>query len=72
MNENLHRSLPVAELAARACLSPRQFARAFRAETGMTPARMVETMRIDAAKRTLESGSAALGQLASACGFQRE
>ncbi|WP_407530589.1 GlxA family transcriptional regulator [Methylobacterium oryzisoli] len=72
MNENLHRTLSVPELAARACLSPRQFARAFRAETGVTPGRMVERLRVEAARRVLESGRMPLGIVASACGFQTE
>ena len=72
INENLDRNLSVPELAARACLSPRQFARAFRDETGTTPARMVEQMRVEAARRTLESGRTALGQVARSCGFQTE
>jgi transcriptional regulator GlxA family with amidase domain len=41
--------LTVEELAEVAALSPRQFARAFRAETGQTPAKAVEQMRLEAA-----------------------
>lgn len=72
MNENLDGTLSVPELATRARLSPRTFARAFLAETGMTPARMVERMRVEAARRMLESGRVALSVAARSCGFQTE
>lgn len=58
----------VVTLAARARISPRHFARLFRAETGLTPAAFVENVRIDAARRLLEGGAAAK-QVAGACGF---
>ena len=44
----------VEAMAARAHMSPRHFARAFRAETGVTPARYVERVRLEAARRRLE------------------
>ncbi len=44
----------VEAMAARAHMSPRHFARAFRAETGVTPARHVERVRLEAARRRLE------------------
>ncbi len=72
MTDNLHRSLTVSEMASRACLSPRHFARAFQAETGITPARMVERLRVEAARRALEDGRAALSIVAMTCGFQSE
>jgi transcriptional regulator GlxA family with amidase domain len=56
----------VEAMAARAHMSPRHFARAFRAETGMTPARYVERVRLEAARRHLEETGAAV---AEACGF---
>lgn len=42
--------LTVEELADVAALSPRQFARAFRAETGQTPAKAIEQIRLEAAR----------------------
>jgi transcriptional regulator GlxA family with amidase domain len=60
----------VGRLALRAGMSPRHFARLFRAETGLTPAAYVETVRIEAGRRLLESGALALKQVAGACGFQ--
>ena len=59
----------VAKLAARAGMSPRHFARLFRAETGLTPAAFVANARIAAARRLLEDGQAASKQVAGACGF---
>ncbi|MFE1598790.1 GlxA family transcriptional regulator [Methylobacterium sp. ID0610] len=52
--QNLRRPLSVEELAAAAALSPRQFSRAFRAETGQSPARAVEQLRVEAARLMLE------------------
>jgi transcriptional regulator GlxA family with amidase domain len=72
MEENLNRPLPVGVLAARACLSPRQFVRVFQAETGTTPARMVERLRVDAARRRLEQGRVRLATVAASCGFGTE
>lgn len=60
---------PVTALAARSCMSPRNFARAFRAETGLTPAKAVERLRADAARARLESGRPALHAVARECGF---
>jgi transcriptional regulator GlxA family with amidase domain len=59
----------VQDLAARACMSPRHFARAFTAETGRTPARAVERLRVDAARAALDSGARSLQQVARDCGF---
>ncbi len=59
----------VAALAARAHMSPRHFARAFRAETGLTPARYVERVRLEAARRRLEDTGEPVAVIALACGF---
>jgi transcriptional regulator GlxA family with amidase domain len=59
----------VEEMAARAHMSPRHFARAFRAETGVTPARYVERVRLEAARRRLEDTAEPIGSVAVACGF---
>ena len=48
----------VADLAGRAGISPRHFARLFRAEVGITPSAWVEEVRVDAARRLLEDGHA--------------
>ena len=59
----------VEAMALRSHMSPRHFARAFRAETGVTPARYVEAVRLEAARRRLEDGSEPIGSIAAACGF---
>ena len=59
----------VASLARRMDLSPRHFARLFRAEVGMTPASWVEAARISAARTLLEQGRGALKQVAARSGF---
>ena len=53
----------------RASLSPRQFARAFAAETGMPPGRYVERTRLEAARRHLEDTADGIEQTARACGY---
>jgi transcriptional regulator GlxA family with amidase domain len=59
----------VEAMAARAHMSPRHFARAFRAETGVTPARYVERVRLEAARRRLEDTADPVAAVAVACGF---
>jgi transcriptional regulator GlxA family with amidase domain len=67
--ENLAHDLSVEALAEHAHLSPRHFARSFRAELGVTPARYVESVRIEAARRALEDTSMPVAVVARACGF---
>jgi transcriptional regulator GlxA family with amidase domain len=59
----------VEAMAARAQMSARHFARAFAAETGVTPARYVERVRLEAARRRLEDGGEPIASIAGACGF---
>jgi transcriptional regulator GlxA family with amidase domain len=59
----------VEAMAARAHMSPRHFARAFRAETGVTPARYVERVRLESARRRLEDTPEPVADVARACGF---
>lgn len=69
--ENLGKTLSLEELAERASLSPRQFARVFKAETGKTPAKFVETMRVEAARiRVEENVSESFEEIALATGFR--
>jgi transcriptional regulator GlxA family with amidase domain len=67
--ENVAADHSVEAMASRAHMSPRHFARVFRAETGLTPARYVERVRLEAARRRLEDTSEPLGSVAAACGF---
>ncbi|MEV5150243.1 GlxA family transcriptional regulator [Streptomyces sp. NPDC052727] len=61
--------LGVEALAARAALSPRHFARAFQAETGMTPGRYVDRVRLEHARRLLEDTTDGIEQVARASGY---
>jgi transcriptional regulator GlxA family with amidase domain len=67
--EDLAGELSVEALAQRAHMSPRHFARVFRAETGVTPARYVESVRIEAARRALEDSAQPVAGVALECGF---
>src|SRR6185437_10299055 len=69
ISEHPAADLSVERLAAKAGLSPRQFARAFTAETGVTPGRHVAAVRLEAARRMLEDGPAGIEQVARACGY---
>ena len=67
--EHLDEDLSVERLSKRAAMSPRNFARVFAREVGMTPARFVENARVEAARRKLEESHASVEQVAAACGF---
>ncbi|XVU26351.1 GlxA family transcriptional regulator [Actinoplanes sp. CA-054009] len=61
--------LSVAALAAHANLSPRQFARAFAAETGTSPGRYVDRVRLETARRLLEETTDGVAEVAKAAGY---
>jgi len=63
--ERLGEALPVERLA----MSPRNFARAFVAETGMTPAKAIEHLRLGAARAHVEEGAEPIDRVAEATGF---
>ena len=67
--EHLASPLSVEQLADVARLSPRQFSRSFRAETGQTPAKAIENLRLEAARQMLERGRLSLDQIATEAGF---
>jgi transcriptional regulator GlxA family with amidase domain len=67
--ENPAGDLSVEALADRACMSTRHFARAFAAESGVTPARYVEQVRLEVARRHLEDTAKPIAAVALACGF---
>jgi transcriptional regulator GlxA family with amidase domain len=66
---NLRKALSVDELADAASLSRRQFSRAFRLETGQSPAKAVETLRVEAARNMIEDGNHAIDVVAREVGF---
>ncbi len=66
---NLNRPLSVDELAEVAHLSPRQFSRAFRAETGQSPAKAIENLRVEAARTMIETARHPIDVVARETGF---
>jgi transcriptional regulator GlxA family with amidase domain len=66
---NLAKKLSVVELARFSSMSPRHFARLFRAEVGVSPAKAVEQLRIETARAALESGARSNQLVARSCGF---
>ena len=67
--DNLNKPLTVPVLAQRAAMSPRNFARVFAQEMKITPAKFVERLRIEAARRRLEESQNSMETIASECGF---
>jgi transcriptional regulator GlxA family with amidase domain len=70
--ENLTYDLRVERLADQAGMSPRTFARIYAAKMGITPARMVERIRVEAVRRILEETDMPIKRIASECGFGQE
>jgi transcriptional regulator GlxA family with amidase domain len=66
---NLDKPMTVGQLAAAAHLSPRQFSRAFRAETGQSPAKAVENLRVEAARLMMEQSRHPIDVIARQTGF---
>ncbi len=66
---HLDADLSVEALAERVNMSPRNFARVFARETGMTPGRFVERWRLETARQRLEDSSLSVGQIARECGY---
>ncbi|MET3649857.1 GlxA family transcriptional regulator [Phyllobacterium ifriqiyense] len=69
-SKHLREKLNVEVLARAASLSERQFARAFRTETGETPARAVERLRVEAARTRLEGCDETIEAIGAAVGFR--
>jgi transcriptional regulator GlxA family with amidase domain len=70
MVEHPGEDLSVAALATRCHLSPRTFQRRLRAETGLTPGELVEQIRVEAARRALETTDLPVAAVARHCGFR--
>jgi transcriptional regulator GlxA family with amidase domain len=68
--DNIRRDLSIDMLARRAAMSPRNFARLFTQEIGKTPGTHVEDLRLEAARRQLESTPASLEEVAKYSGFK--
>lgn len=70
--ENLTSELGVSALAARVGMSERSFVRHYRTQTGTTPAKAIEQLRIEAARRLLADSSQPIKRVAARCGFGSE
>ncbi|MCP3469653.1 GlxA family transcriptional regulator [Bradyrhizobium sp. CCGUVB1N3] len=68
--ENLDTPLTVEDLAERANMSARHFARAFAAETGSTPSKAIERLRVEVARERVQSSSEAIELVAQSTGFR--
>ena len=67
--DNLNKPLTVPVLAQRIAMSPRNFARVFTKEMKTTPAKFVERLRVEAARRRLEESQNSMETIAGECGF---
>jgi transcriptional regulator GlxA family with amidase domain len=72
MTDNIAGDLSVPTLAARVNMAPRSFARTYAEVMGVTPAKAVEDLRLEAAKRTLEASAVSIKEIAVQCGFGNE
>jgi len=68
--EHLDAPLTVEDLAEQAGMSSRHFARAFIAETGTTPSKAIERLRIEVARQRVQSSSEAIERVAESTGFR--
>lgn len=69
MRSHLSQALTVDRLADQAAMSPRHFSRAFAAETGLTPAKAVGRLRVEAARERVENSSDPIDRIGVAVGF---
>jgi transcriptional regulator GlxA family with amidase domain len=69
IGENPAEDHTVERLADRVAMSPRHFARVFRADVGCTPAAYVEQVRVEAARRLLETTVLPIDEVAASAGF---
>lgn len=69
IREHLHEMMTVENLSKKTAMSPRNFARVFVRETGTTPARYIDKLRVETACRYLTDTSLSLKEIASLCGL---
>lgn len=72
INEHLDRDLSLPILADQAAMSERSFSRRYREATGLTPARAVERLRVEQARRLLSESQVSIKRVALRCGFGSE
>jgi transcriptional regulator GlxA family with amidase domain len=69
VRSHLRKRHSVADLAEHVCMSPRNFSRAFQAETGMTPAKAIEQLRAETARGSIAGTGRSVQDIAKFCGF---
>ncbi|WP_214070368.1 helix-turn-helix domain-containing protein [Mucilaginibacter sp. dw_454] len=69
LNEHLHESLDVSRMAGHMNMSTRNFTRVFHKETGMPPAKFIEKVRVEKARKYLEDTDISLERIAEQCGL---
>jgi transcriptional regulator GlxA family with amidase domain len=67
--EHLDEDLTVERLAEKANMSPRHFSRSFAAETGVSPSKAVERLRVEVARARVQSGAEPIERIAEVAGF---
>ena len=72
LNRHIAEDLCIEDLAAQAGMSRRTFMRSYVAETGRTPGKTIETMRLNAARMALEATNKSLKEIARETGFGTE
>jgi len=72
IRENLAQDLTVGQMAEIAGMSPRTFSRRYRDRTGVTPARAIAALRLEAAQSAIERGTSSLKRIARDYGFGDE
>ncbi|MEP6628378.1 MAG: helix-turn-helix domain-containing protein, partial [Ginsengibacter sp.] len=68
-NEHLHEPLELATIAGHLNMSTRNFTRVFQAQTGITPAKFIEKLRVEKARKYLEDTDISLERIAEQCGL---
>jgi transcriptional regulator GlxA family with amidase domain len=69
MVRHLSDDLSIEQLAEHSSMSVRNFARVFLKETGLTPAKFVEKVRVEVARKYLEDSDLSMDQIAEKCGL---
>lgn len=69
MAEHFNENITVDQLAEKASMSPRNFSRVFLKETGITPGKYIEKLRLEAARRRLEESNLTLEEISYQCGL---
>ncbi|MEM9241214.1 MAG: helix-turn-helix domain-containing protein [Pseudomonadota bacterium] len=72
ISDNLTSAMPVETLAAQIGMSPRNFARVYKASMGVTPAKAVEAIRTETAQTLLETTDLSIKAISARCGFNDE